>query len=387
MRTPLAWHNLAHHKVRTVAAVAGVTFAVVLIFLQLGFRSTAEKTASLVYEVLDFDVLLRSKNTGRLSQSRPFPEVRLYQAASTAGIRSVSSVLLNYNRWQSLEGAARPILALGVDPDAPVFSDAELRAKVRLLTAPEFVLIDRASRSEFGPQNGSEFGDEDIGTEAEIERRRIRLVGHFLLGTTFDADGMVVLSQEGFRRLQPAWPAGCISLGLIRLEDGADAAAVADRLRERFAAGDTADVDVFTRTGVIDRERWVWLWQQSIGMIFTMGVVVAFVVGSVIVYQVLSSDVTNHLPEYATLKAMGYTDRFLSSVVLGQAVILAIMGFLPGLAVSEILYVATAWKTRLPLDMTLLRIVGVLGLSLAMCIISGLVALRKLHRADPADLY
>ncbi len=387
MKTPLAWYNLAHHKVRTVAAVAGVMFAVVLIFLQLGFRGTAERTASLVYEALDFDILIRSSNSGRLSQSRPFPEVRLYQAASATGVRGVSSLMLNYNRWQSTRGATRPILALGVAPDQPVFSAAELRDKVRLLTAPEFVLIDRASRSEFGPQNGSEFGDEDIGTEAEIERRRVRLVGHFFLGTTFDEDGVVVLSEEGFRRLQPAWPAGHVTLGLIRLASGADPAAVARRLKQRLAAQDAADVDVFTRNEIIQRERWVWLWQQSIGLIFTMGVAVAFVVGSVIVYQVLSSDVTNHLPEYATLKAMGYSDGYLSRVVLAQAVILALLGFLPGLVVSEILYVATAWKTRLPLDMTLLRIAGVLGLSLSMCIVSGLVALRKLHHADPADLY
>jgi putative ABC transport system permease protein len=387
MKTPLAWYNLAHHKVRTVAAVAGVMFAVVLIFLQLGFRGTAERTASLVYEALDFDILIRSRNSGRLSQSRPFPKVRLYQAASTPGVRGVSWLTLNYNRWQSTRGATRPILALGIPPDQPVFSAPELRDKVRLLAAPEFVLIDRASRSEFGPQNGGEFGDEDIGTEAEIERRRVRIVGHFLLGTTFDADGMVVLSQEGFLRLQPAWPAGHISLGLIRLTGGADPAAVAAELRQRLAADEAPDVDVFTRAEVIDRERWVWLWQQSIGLIFTMGVAVAFVVGSVIVYQVLSSDVTNHLPEYATLKAMGYADGFLSRVVLAQAIILALLGFVPGLAVSQVLYVITAWKTRLPLDMTSLRIVGVLGLSLTMCIVSGFVALRKLHHADPADLY
>jgi putative ABC transport system permease protein len=387
MRTPLAWYNLVHHKVRTVAAVAGVMFAVVLIFLQLGFRGTAEKTASLVYEALDFDLLVRSKNSGRLSQSRPIPEVRLYQAASETGVRSVSSLVLNYNRWQSTRGSTRPILVLGVAPDEPVFSAAELRDKVRLLTAPEFLLIDRASRGEFGPQNGREFGDEDIGTEAEIEHRRVRVVGHFLLGTTFDEDGMVVVCRDGFRRLQPGWPAGHVTLGLIRLASGADPAAVASRLKQRLAAQDADDVDVFTRSEVIEYERWVWLWQQSIGMIFTMGVAVAFVVGSVIVYQVLSSDVTNHLPEYATLKAMGYSDGFLSRVVLTQAVILALLGFLPGLAVSQILYVATAWKTRLPLDMTLLRIVGVLGLSLVMCTISGFVALRKLRHAAPADLY
>jgi putative ABC transport system permease protein len=266
-----------------------------------------------------------------------------------------------------------------------VFSAGELRDKSRLLTAPEFLLIDRASRAEFGPQNGREFGDEDIGTAAEVERRRVRIAGHFYLGTTFDADGMIVLSEDGFRRLQPAWPSDHVSLGLIRLGEGADPAAVVGELRQRLAAH--ADVDVFSRAEIIDRERWVWLWQQSIGLIFTMGVAVAFVVGSVIVYQVLSSDVTNHLPEYATLKAMGYSDGFLSRVVLGQAVILALLGFVPGLAMSQALYVLTAWKTRLPLDMTLARIFGVLGLSLVMCIASGFVALRKLHSADPADLY
>lgn len=387
MKTPLAWYNLAHHKVRTVAAVAGVMFAVVLIFLQLGFRGTAERTASLVYEALDFDILIRSRNSGRLSQSRPFPRIRLDQASSTPGVAGTSGLMLTYLRWQSTRGATRPILCLGVSPDAPVFSHDELQTRLRLLTAPEFLLIDRASRAEFDPANGREFGDEDIGTEAELDRRRVRIVGHFQLGTTFDADGMVVLSQEGFRRVQPAWPSQHVSLGLVRLAPGADPAAVSRELRQRFAEQHAVDVDVFTRDEVIQRERWVWLWQQSIGLIFTMGVAVALVVGSVIVYQVLSSDVTNHLPEYATLKAMGYSDRFLSRVVLAQAIILALLGFAPGLALSQALYALTAWKTRLPLDMTAARIVGVLGLSLVMCIVSGLLALRKLRGADPADLY
>ncbi len=387
MKTPLAWYNLAHHKVRTVAAVAGVMFAVVLIFLQLGFRGTAERTASLVYESLDFDILIRSRNSARLSQSRPFPRMRLDQAASLPGVSGVSGLWLSYFRWQSARGATRPILALGVSPEAPIFSNAELQTKIRLLTAPEFLLIDRASRAEFDPVNGREFGDQDIGTEAELERRWVRIVGHFRLGTTFDADGMVVLSHEGFRRLQPFWPSGHVSLGLVRVEPQSDPAAVREELRRRFAEQGAVDVDVFTRDQVIQHERWVWLWQQSIGLIFSMGVAVALVVGSVIVYQVLSSDVTNHLPEYATLKAMGYSDGFLSRVVLAQAVILALLGFVPGLAVSQGLYMLTAWKTRLPLDMTTVRVVGVLGLSLGMCIISGLLALRKLRCADPADLF
>ena len=387
MRTPLAWHNLAHHKVRTAAAVAGVTFAVVLIFMQLGFRGTTEKTASLLYEALDFDVLIRSRNVPRLAQCRPFPQIRLYEAASSAGVSGVGSVLMAYNRWQSASGMVRPILVLGVTPGEQVFSAPDLRDKVRLLSAPEFVLIDRASRAEFGPSNGERFGDEDVGTEAEMLARRVRIVGHFLLGTTFDADGVAVVSRDGFRRLRPEWPAADISLGLIRLAPGADPDAVARDVKQRLSAEKGSDVEVFTRAEVIAAERRVWLWEQSIGLIFTMGVVVAFVVGSVIVYQVLSSDVVSHLPEYATLKAMGYPNAFLSGVVLTQAIIMALMGFVPGLILAQALYAVTAWKTRLPLDMTLPRIAGVLGLAIAMCIVSGSVALRKLHHVDPAELH
>ncbi len=387
MKTPLAWHNLAHHKVRTVAAVAGVTFAVVLIFLQLGFRGTAEQTASLMYDAIKFDVLIRSIHTERLAQCRPIPRLRLDQAASLPGVREVNSVLYGYSRWQSPQGKARLIIMLGIDPEEPVFNAEELRQKVALLTAPEFLLIDRASRSEFGPKNGKEFGDQDIGTEPEVGYRRMRIVGHFLLGTTFDADGMMVLNKEGFRRVTPTWPKDHVSLGLVRLQPGADAGAVARQLKEFFSGHAIDDVEVFTRAEAIEYERWVWLWQMSIGVIFTMGVAVALVVGSVIVYQILSSDVTNHLPEYATLKAMGYSDAALSAVVLQQAAILALLGFLPGLAISLGLYALTAWQTRLPIEMTLLRIVGVLGLSLAMCMTSGLVALRKLRQAAPADLF
>lgn len=387
MRTPLAWHNLAHYKVRTAAAVAGVMFAVVLIFLQLGFRALAERTASLVYDALDFDVLIRSRHTQRLAHSRPIARDRLYQAAGMAGTQGVSWLLFGYARWQSHQGATRPIMILGVPPDRPVFAAQPLRQNVALLTAPEYVLIDRACRREFGPADGEQFGDADIGREVELEHRRVRLVGHFWLGTSFDADGIAVLSEEGFRRVRPAWPADHITLGLIRLQPGVRPDDYAVQLRQFLHEQRIADVDVFTRAEVVAQERWVWLWQMSIGLIFTTGVCVALVVGSVIVYQVLSSDVANHLPEYATLKAMGYSDRYLSALIVEQANLLALLGFVPGFLVAQALYGLTAWHTRLPMEMTGWRIVGVLGLSLGMCSVSGLAALRKLRQADPADLY
>ncbi|MBU4399689.1 MAG: FtsX-like permease family protein, partial [Planctomycetes bacterium] len=122
-------------------------------------------------------------------------------------------------------------------------------------------------------------------------------------------------------------------------------------------------------------------------LIFQLGVVVALVVGTAIVYQVLSSDVANHLPEYATLKAIGYGGGYLAGVVLQQAAMLAVLGFLPGLAISAVLYWLTRAMARVPIEMTVGRVFFVFGLSVLMCTISGLGALRKVRSADPADLF
>jgi putative ABC transport system permease protein len=387
MSTPLAWKNLIHNKVRTGAAVAGVMFAVVLVFLQLGFLGATTQTASRIYDVLDFDVLIRSQRTRRLAQTQPFPRSRLDLVRSVAGVRTVYAFSTGFRRWRipcgSSAGFGRPILVMAVKPGDAVFASAEMQSKAALLTDPMFALIDRRSRSDFGPANDRSFGNEDIGSESEVGYDRVRLVGHYTLGASFDADGSLVMSDEGFIRVSPGWSAEMVGLGLVRLERGADPAAVAAQL----GAVLPADVEALSRAEVITRERQMWLWDMSIGIIFLMGVAVAMVVGVVVVYQILASDVLAHLPEYATLKAMGYHDRFLSHVVLFQAVLLALAGFVPGLLAAEGLYWFTAYITNIPMDMTLVRIAAVLALSVGMCSISGLAALWKLRGADPADLY
>jgi putative ABC transport system permease protein len=309
-------------------------------------------------------------------------------AASVAGVREVHPLWIGFRSWRVPQGKnagyGRPLLVMGMKPGDPVFLPAELRSKAALLNTAEFALVDRRSRAEFGPRNGKEFGDEDIGSETEVGDQRIRLVGHYALGASFDADGSIVVSDEGFARLSPGWTTEMTGLGLVKLESPeVDPAAVADQLNRVLPA----DVQAFSRSDIIALDRRMWLWEMSVGLIFLMGVAVAVVVGIVIVYQILSSDVLAHLPEYATLLAMGYRNRFLGRVVLFQAVILALMGFLPGLLAAEGLYRLTTSITNIPMDMTIVRIVAVLVLSVGMCILSGLAALWKLRGADPADLY
>jgi putative ABC transport system permease protein len=264
-----------------------------------------------------------------------------------------------------------------------VFLVDEIQSQLDLLKVPEFVLVDRKSRREFGPANQRRFSDADIGVETELSQQRVRIVGHFSLGTGFVADGAVLINTDGFRRIRPQQVPNDVSLGLVKLEPGADPEAIASQLRNALPE----DVEVVTRADVCSREIRHWVWNTSIGLIFQVGVLVALVVGTAIVYQVLSSDVTNHLPEYATLKAIGYSGNYLASVVLQQAMVLAVLGFLPGLAVSLTLYTITRAAARIPIDMPLGRVVFVLALAVVMCTVSGLGALRKVRSADPADLF
>lgn len=384
MRIPLAWLNLVHSKVRTALAVAGVAFAVVLIFMQLGFLGSAEQSATLVFESLDFDVLIRSRHYLHLIASRTFPRDRLDQAKSTPGVAHASPVYLVSDFWRNPhDGSKRAMLIIGVNPTDPVFLAQDLQGKLALLTVPEFVLVDQKSRREFGPQDQRRFSDADIGAETELAQKEVRIVGHFTLGMGFVADGDVVTSIQGFQRFRPRQAPQEVSLGLVKVQPGVDPDTVAAELQASLPE----DVEVLTRADVLGREVRHWVWETSIGLIFQLGVVVALVVGTAIVYQVLSSDVANHLPEYATLKAMGYSGNYLASVVMQQALVLAVLGFVPGFVVSAALYALTRATARIPIDMTLSRVLFVLGLTVAMCTISGLGALRKVRSADPADLF
>ena len=222
MSTLLAWKNLAHNKVRSGAAVAGVMFAVVLIFLQLGFLGATTETASRIYDVLQFDVLIRSQQTRRLAETMPFPRNRLDLAASVAGVREVHPFEIGFRHWRIPSGKdagySRPILVMGARPGDPVFASAEMQRKTGLLTEPEFALIDRLSRAEFGPANGKYFSDQDIGRESEVDSHRVRLVGDYALGASFDADGSLVVNDDGFARLSPGWTSEMAGLGLVTLD-------------------------------------------------------------------------------------------------------------------------------------------------------------------------
>jgi putative ABC transport system permease protein len=147
------------------------------------------------------------------------------------------------------------------------------------------------------------------------------------------------------------------------------------------------DVRIFTAAEFREQEREFWRTSTPVGFIFGLGLVMGLIVGLVICYQVLSTDVTERIGEYATLKAMGYGDRYLGTVVLLQAFCLALAGFVPGCLVSLGLYELLSEATGLPVFLNAWRSLFVMALTIAMCAASGMIAVRRVQTADPASLF
>jgi len=251
---------------------------------------------------------------------------------------------------------------------------------MRTLSVPDTALFDVGSRPEYGPV--SDLLRSRAGVSTGVNGRRLTIVGLFDLGATFGAGGHLLTSDVTFSRLFDR-PLGMIDLGLIRLKPHADAAAVRRDLVGRLPD----DVVVLTRGEFAEQEADYWEKRAAIGFIFDLGAAMGLFVGAVIVYQILYTDVVDHLHEYATLKAIGYRDRFLFWIVLQESIVLSVLGFVPGFVIAEILYAIARHNAHVPVEMTVGRAAGVFALTVIMCMASGSIAMRKLTAADPAEIF
>ena len=379
---PLASLMLIRQPVRLAVALAGISFAGILMFMQLGFRDGLFDASVTVHRLFDTDIVLISPRSTSSVSMAGFPKRRLVQAMALPEVEGITPVNWNLLLWRNPETrGTRSILALGFEPGDPLLTDPTLAPKAKELTQKGRVLFDERSRPEFGPV--AEWFREGRVVESEIAGKRVRVAGLIELGTSFGADGNLLTSSETFRELLPNTPPGSIELGLIRLNAEADTKLTVERLQSLLPD----DVTVMTKQGFIDFEQNYWKTGTSIGFIFTLGAAMGFVVGCVIVYQVLYSDVSDHLPEYATLMAMGYQLKTLLGVVVREGLLLALFGYLPAYAAGQGLYLLVRNATQLPVAMDFTRAFTVFSMILIMCMASAGLAMRRLVDADPAEIF
>lgn len=382
---PLAWLQLKRQPIRYLVAVTGIGFAALLMYMQLGFQSGLLNSATTFYEALDTDLILISPGTLNSGNFQQFPQSLLYNALGVEGVKQVIPIYVANVNAQQLGGVKPTSLRLiGFDPATNVLKLPEVTAQLDKLRIPNYVLFDARGNRNTGPvapavrRNGYQ---EMLLSDFS---KTFRIVGLFKLGSIFAADSNLVSSDStainlAYRQINE----GEISLGVVRLRDPALTPRVQAFLQQRFGR----ELQVLTKAELISQERNYWNTSSSFGIIFGFGTIMGILVGGVVVYQVLYTDVTDHLKEYATLKAMGFSDIFLLIIVVQEAIILAVSAFIPATLASAGLYAFLTSASGIRIEMSSDKILLVGSLTLGVCAASAAIAIRKLADADPASVF
>jgi putative ABC transport system permease protein len=388
LNIPLAWLQLSRQKARFIVALAGIAFVAVLMFMQIGFQDALYASATQLHKNLQGDLFIISAQYKSLTSNQSFPRWRLYQALSVDEVESISPLYMQFAKLKNpINGLKFPLYVIGFDPVKSIFKSPEIQQNFKLLKNPRIVLFDRAARPEFGAiakdfEQGKNVNVEIFSYTALIGYR-VKVGGLFSLGPSFGVDGNLIVSSSTFLRIFQDRSVQNIDIGLITLKPNADPQKVVATL----SANLPEDVVVVTREDFITLEKNYWTLRTPIGFVFNLMVIMGFVVGVIVVYQILYSNISTHLAEYATLKAMGFKNKYLLSVVFQQALILASLGYIPGFAISVALYDVAKNATKLPVTMSLDKAAIVLISAILMCLTSGFFSTNKLRKVDPADIF
>jgi putative ABC transport system permease protein len=372
----VAWRILTHEKGRTALAIAGIFIAILLVFVELGFFVAVPQGGMLIYSRMRFDLLLCSSAYVYQAQAGDFARDRLFEARAVPDVGTAAAVYFGSGPWiNSVGGQRSDIFVIGFDPGDPIFAVPDIERQTDVLERPDTILVDSATRPSFGPLIA--------GNTVEINGRAMTIGGQYVLGTGFLGLGIASVSTENFFRLFPQRGAGSVNLGLIMLKPDADPDRAAAALRQILPP----DTRVFTRDELTAHEVAYWTTRTSTGLIFGSGLVVAFVVGIMVLYQTLSTQIARQLPQFATLKAIGYTDLALAAIVIALSLLIVVVAFVPALSAALAVYWIIRDETLLPVALSVGRLAAVLAITMLMATISAVLSLGVLRRADPAELF
>ena len=383
----LAWANTTEDIGRLVIRCAGITFAVVLMFMQNGFRNALFDSNVRIARNIDVDFIVRTRTRFMLSAGQTMSAEKIQLAKNVPGVYDVQPIyienIVSYLRKENQP--ARRLRVIAFDLGCPIFKNLRTHKFADALRAPGVAIGDKKSKSifEFNEQSCQEHSK----PYGELAGKSIRLVGCFQLGIDFSNDGNMIMSADNFAHYFPhrgrTNPMNSVDYGLVKCKPDADLAKVHEQLKQHLGP----HVIVNTKEGFLDSERTFWATRTPIGLIFMIGTVIGFVVGLIICYQVLATDIGDHLGEFATIKAMGYPASFFGAVVVIQALFLAIISFIPGMLIALSMFTFVNNVSGLIMYLNFFRASTVLVLTMAMCVASGVFALRKLLSTDPANLF
>jgi DevC protein len=376
VKVPLAWRILSYDKRRTGLALIGIFMAILLVFAELGFFYAVPRGGLLLYDNMSFDLLLTSNQYEYQAQPGVFPLSQLERVRGSPDVAEATPIYFGFSKWKSGEGDLWPdVFIIGFDPASHIFSPDSINQQTATLDRADTILVDSATRPMFGPL--------DAGRVVEIGDRQVTIGGQYVLGTGFMGLGVALTSTANFARLFPQRGSAVVNLGAIRLKPEVDPDRAAGDLRKLIGP----DERIFTRPELDAHETAYWTTRTSVGIIFGSGLLISLFVGIMIVYQIVSTQVGRQLPQFATLKAIGYRDRSLFATVSAMSLLIVIVGFIPAFGAALGLYSVIRQQTLLPVEMSELRLLAVFGAAIIMAVISALLSVGVLRRADPADVF
>lgn len=377
----LAWRQLSVHRSRLVTASLGVAFACFLVFMQIGFRDSLYASVELLPRNLNGDLFVLHSQTEALWRTTYFSRIELSRAFALPEVQAAVPVYLGFAQFKNPDTLRkRTIMVWGYDPQFPALTFPGLETQKEVLSQERTALFDELSRPEYGDISERIRRNQH---DVEINDTRMELWGTFRLGASFSTEGNLVTSNWNFLRIFSARNSSQVDIGLIALADGADTVRIQQALRQLLSG----NVQVLTRQELIAREVDYWRSSAPIGFVFGLGAALGLVVGMVLTYQVLFTDIANNLKEYATLRAMGYRFGYLAMFVVATSIYLAVIGFIPGLLLSYALYIISESIIYIPMPMSAGKIAMVFMYVLAMCVLSGIFAMSKLKSTNPADMF
>ena len=381
-RLPVGWLQLRHHRMRLAAAVAGVAFANMLVFVQLGILSAMNDVVRTSYSPFRADIVISPSNANTLTDGATLARRVVYQAIAQPGVAAAAPLYVGQVAWERPNVPATSLIVYALPPESKRFAGAAIAEQLDAVSAPMRAILDALSR-DVDPAWAAR-ASPDTPLEFEVDGKAIAAIGSYSMGAGFGWDGSLVVSDLTFMRLIRQRSMGTPSHVLVDLESGMEVAPALAQLR---AALSMEPVKVRSFTQAVEDNVSFQATEVPMGSIVGAGVLLGLLVGVVIVYQVLATDVAAHLRDYATFKAIGYSHPYILGVIFEQALILAVLGFLPGLASASAIYALLAHATDLPFGMDVGRSLTVFVGTLMACMLSGALAARRLRTIDPAELF
>jgi len=370
---PLARRNLFHDKIRLTVTLTGIVFAVVLIVVELGLFVGFTSTTSGLIDHSNVDLWVTSKHVPYIELGAPFSERKLYQVKSVSGVQEAQKFITHWTQWQRPDGRQESVQIVGINPDSMLGRPWNVvQGSVEDLKTPNAIFVDELYKEKLGVTR--------IGEVFEINHRRARVVG-FTNGIRAFTTSPYIFTTFKNAQDYAAMPADQTVYVQVKVAPGADVREVQRQIQERVK-----DVDVVTNQQFSRMTQVYWMFTTGAGVAVLLAAALGLVVGFVVVAQTIYATTMDHLKEFGTLKAMGAPNRYIYKVILMQAALSAVLGYVLGMFVS-IFVVRASQSGGAAILMPWQMAVGMFFVTLLMCMGAAIVSINKVTRLDPAMVF